>query len=233
MKIIGQTDIGQIREGNEDSLGYDLDRQIGVVADGMGGLNAGEVAAVQAVDAFLQAMPPLCTQQAMQSAIEAANTRVFDLARTHRAWQNMGTTLVACGLDSAANWVIGHVGDSRAYLLRDTTLQRLTKDHSVVQEMVDEGLMSPADARMATNRHIITRAIGLEAAVSVTLQELPSQPGDLVLLCSDGLSDAIADEAIGNLLTQRESMEGAAAQLVAAANRAGGVDNITVLLVSL
>ena len=238
MKFIGQTEIGQVREGNEDAFGHDALRQVGVLADGMGGLNAGEVASQQAVGAFLAALQPdddstaqYCNAFIMREAIVAANTKVYGLSLSNELWRNMGTTLVACALDGQGRWVLGHIGDSRAYLLRKRRLVTVTKDHSVVQEMIDQGILSEAEAVTAANRHIITRAVGLEASIEPEVKLLAAEAGDLMLLCSDGLSDMITLAAIEQILVQRESLEGAAAQLVAAANRAGGKDNITVLLI--
>lgn len=238
MKFIGQTDIGQVREGNEDAFGHDALRQVGVLADGMGGLNAGEIASQQAVDAFLAALEreddstaQYCNTQSMREAMVAANAKVHELSLTNQRWRNMGTTLVACALDGQGRWVLGHIGDSRAYLLREQQLAPVTKDHSVVQEMIDQGLLSEEEASTARNRHIITRAVGLEPKIDPEVQLLAAQTDDLMLLCSDGLSDMISFAAIEQILLQRESLQGAAAQLVAAANRAGGNDNISVLLI--
>ena len=238
MKFIGQTEIGQVREGNEDAFGHDALRQVGVLADGMGGLNAGEVASQHAVDAFLAALErdndstaQYCNAEIMREAMVAANAKVHGLSVSNQRWRNMGTTLVACALDGQGRWVLGHIGDSRAYLLREQQLSVVTKDHSVVQEMIDQGLMSEAEAATARNRHIITRAVGLEPNIEPEVQLLPAQADDLILLCSDGLSDMISSTAIQQILLQQESLAGAAAQLVAAANRAGGNDNITVLLI--
>lgn len=238
MKFIGQTEIGLVREGNEDAFGHDALRQVGVLADGMGGLNAGEVASQQAIDAFLLALQSnndntaqYCNGQIMRDAMLAANAKVYALSLSNQRWRNMGTTMVSCALDGQGRWVLGHVGDSRAYLLRGQTLSAVTKDHSVVQEMIDQGLLSEVEASTAKNRHIITRAVGLEPSIEPEIQLLPAQPNDLMLLCSDGLSDMISFAAIEQILLQRESLSGAAAQLVAAANRAGGNDNITVLLI--
>jgi len=238
VKFIGQTDIGQVREGNEDAFGHDKLRQVGVLADGMGGLNAGEVASQHAVDAFLSALhtgddstAQYCNAQIMRQAMDAANAKVHGLSNSNPRWRNMGTTLVACALDGQGHWVLGHIGDSRAYLLRERQLLPVTKDHSVVQEMIDQGTLSEAEAITASNRHIITRAVGLEAQITAEIRLLPAEAGDLILLCSDGLSDMISATAIEQILLQRESLVGAATQLVAAANRAGGNDNITVLLI--
>ena len=167
----------------------------------------------------------------MAGALCAANDKVFGLSIRQGELHNMGTTLVACALAADGGWVVGHVGDSRAYLLRERELMQMTRDHSVVQEMFEQGMLSAAEARVAANRHIITRAIGLQAEVEVDVRVLPSQPGDLMLLCSDGLSDMLDDRAILELLLGRESLSSAAAQLIASANRGwrygqhhGGVD---------
>ncbi|MFK7915506.1 MAG: Stp1/IreP family PP2C-type Ser/Thr phosphatase [Pseudomonadales bacterium] len=236
MKIVGATDLGQVRLGNEDSYGFDVARQVAVLADGMGGLNAGEVASAAAVQAFLEAIPEGCDGTAIERAAMEANRKVFEMSRDNAALGTMGTTLVACvGVPrsgaEAERWLFAHIGDSRAYMLRDGALDRVTRDHSVVQEMLDHGLLSESEALRAPNRHIITRAIGLEAQVLADVIELPREPGDLILLCSDGLSDMVTEPDIASILQDTESPSVAAEQLIAAANRAGGNDNISVVLI--
>ncbi|MGI9326823.1 MAG: protein phosphatase 2C domain-containing protein [Pseudomonadales bacterium] len=240
MKFVGATDLGQVRLGNEDAYGFDAGRRVAVLADGMGGLNAGEVASAAAVRAFLEAVPDQCDGVALKKAAMEANRKVFEMSRDNAALGTMGTTLVGCAaaegaVDDATSdlpiWLFVHIGDSRAYLLRDGQLERVTRDHSVVQEMLDHGLLSEFEARRAPNRHIITRAIGLEAQVIADIIELPRQSNDLILLCSDGLTDMVIESDISAILTDIESPDVAAEQLIAAANRAGGNDNISVVLI--
>ena len=232
VEIFGLTDVGAVREGNEDAFGHDASRGLAVLADGMGGLNAGEVASRLAVDEVLSRLTGASIEADVAAALVAANDKVFRLSRDQGAWHNMGTTLVVCAQNEAGEWVLGHVGDSRAYLLRDSELRQLTRDHSVVQEMLEQGMLTAQEARHAANRHIITRAIGLQAELECDVQTLSRRPGDLLLLCSDGLSDMIDDAHIAQILRDRESLEGAAAQLIASAYRGGGFDNITVVLMS-
>lgn len=240
MKFVGATDPGQVRLGNEDCYGIDAARRVAVLADGMGGLNAGEVASAAAVRAFLEAVPESCDAAALKQAAMEANRSVFEMSRDNAALGTMGTTLVACaashsggqdGRTTQHQWLFAHIGDSRAYLLRDGALERVTRDHSVVQEMLDHGLLSEQEAQRAPNRHIITRAIGLEAQVLADIIELPRQMNDLVLLCSDGLSDMVSESDIAAILSDTQSTDLAAEQLITAANRAGGNDNISVVLI--
>ena len=236
MRFVGSTDLGKVRSGNEDCYGFDARRRVAVLADGMGGLNAGEVASAAAVRAFLDEVPDPCDRDSLASAAKHANRTVYELSHTHPDTSLMGTTLVACvavGDDSAeeARWLFANIGDSRAYLLRDGDLIQVTRDHSVVQELTEQGLLTEAEARTAPNRHIITRAVGLEAEVEADIAELPRASGDLVLLCSDGLTDMLAEPVLHELLQQDDPLEQAADALVAAANQAGGVDNISVVLI--
>jgi protein phosphatase len=235
MKFVGATDLGQVRLGNEDSYGFDAGRRVAVLADGMGGLNAGEIASAAAVRAFLEAVPERMTGPDLEQAAMEANRKVFEMSRDNTALGTMGTTLVACAFaaqESGGQWLFAHIGDSRAYLLRSGELERVTRDHSVVQEMLDHGLLTETEAARAPNRHIITRAIGLEAQVTADIIELEQQPGDQILLCSDGLSDMVSEADMLAILTTAEAPSVAADQLIAAANRAGGNDNISVVLIS-
>lgn len=234
MNYVGATDPGQVRSKNEDCYGFDAARGVAVLADGMGGLNAGEIASAAAVRAFLAAIPENCDAAALAEAASQANHQVYQRSREQLGHGVMGTTLVACvaAHASGARWLFANVGDSRAYLLRDRLLRQVTRDHSVVQELTEQGLLTRAEARYAPNRHIITRAIGLEAAVVADVDEIDRQDGDVVLLCSDGLTDMLQESAITEILISAESPRIAADRLVAAANRAGGIDNISLVLIS-
>ena len=238
MRFVGVTDLGRVRTGNEDCYGFDARRRVAVLADGMGGLNAGEVASAAAVRAFLDAVPANCDETALAQAAREANLAVFELSNAHAETNLMGTTLVACvaaengaaGTDEDA-WLFANIGDSRAYLFRSGELSQVTRDHSVVQELTDQGLLTAAEARTAPNRHIITRAVGLEAVVDADIATVPRLAGDLVLLCSDGLTDMLTESSLSAILCADQTLEAAADALVEAANQAGGVDNISVVLI--
>lgn len=234
VEMVGLTDRGRLRARNEDCLAVDELLGVAVVADGMGGLQDGNVAsleAVHAVMAYLAASQTPLPADAVEGAIAAANERVLHLARSRGA--TMGTTAVVLALDRG-RCRIGHVGDSRAYRFRDGTLTLLTRDHSLVQEFVDRGVLTPEAARVSGSRHVVTRAIGLEAPVAADSAEFEPAPGDLLLLCTDGLWDMLEDDRIAALLDGcgpgRVELEHRARALVDAANEAGGVDNVTVVL---
>ncbi len=228
---IAKTDTGRQRRGNEDCV---LARPpVFVVADGMGGAQAGEVAAGIAVEAFAQGLTGSGTvEQRLASLAREANRRIFDIASTQRERAGMGTTLTAAYLDGS-QLVIAHVGDSRAYLFRDGSLTRLTQDHSLVDELVRRGKLTEEEAAEHPQRSIITRALGPEADVDVDTWTYPVRAGDLLLLCSDGLTSMISEERVGQILGRSEELEGAAQALINEANQAGGRDNITVVLVRL
>jgi serine/threonine protein phosphatase PrpC len=223
------TDTGRQRQANEDS--FLVREPLFVVADGMGGAQAGEVASMTAVQAFENGLPPGNLAEALQTSIGIANRTIHDQAHTDSSLAGMGTTITAAVLDQQSDSVvIGHVGDSRAYRLRDGILQRLTKDHSLVEEMRRRGQITEAQAEDHPQRSIITRALGPEPEVQVDIQSVPAAPGDLFLLCSDGLTTMLGDERIKELLAGSTSLDAAARALVDEANRAGGRDNITVVL---
>lgn len=207
-----------------------------MLADGMGGLDAGEVASRVAVERIMELLGEgLATRGAdpealITRAVETANLDVCNRGLDSRVV--MGTTVVAWMLTSEGQCFIAHVGDSRAYRLRQGTLKRLTTDHSMVQQMVDDGILGEAEALTAPNRNVITRALGLDAEVQVDVRSWVHMPGDLYLLCSDGLTDLIPEPEINQLLEDRLSdLSTAARELVGRANEAGGHDNISVLLI--
>jgi PPM family protein phosphatase len=221
-----KTDTGRQRNANEDS--YFARAPIFVVADGMGGARAGEVASKAAADAFERDMPEGPLEQGLRKVIEAANHEIHELARNDPSRSGMGTTLTAAVIDPAAEEVVlGHVGDSRAYRLRDGRLERLTRDHSLVEEMRRRGQLTDEQAEDHPQRSIITRALGPEPEVEVDLQTVPARAGDVFLLCSDGLTTMIGDDRIAEVLGGGGSMEDAVRILVDDANNAGGRDNIT------
>jgi PPM family protein phosphatase len=223
------TDTGRQRQANEDS--FLVREPLFVVADGMGGAQAGEVASMTAVQAFENGLPPGNPEEALQATIALANRTIHDQAHSDSSLAGMGTTITAAALNAQDEMVvIGHVGDSRAYRLRDGILQRLTKDHSLVEEMRRRGQITEAQAEDHPQRSIITRALGPEPEVQADIQSVPSAPGDLFLLCSDGLTTMLGDERIKELLIGSTSLDAATRALIDEANRAGGRDNITVVL---
>jgi serine/threonine protein phosphatase PrpC len=223
-----RTDTGRQRSANEDSLFTRA--PLFVVADGMGGAQAGEVASKTAAESFDRELPQAPPEQLLRETIEAANRAIHERARNDPDLAGMGTTITAAIVDPAAEEVaIGHVGDSRAYRLRGGKLERLTRDHSLVEEMRRKGQLTDAQAAEHPQRSIITRALGPEPEVEVDLQTVPAQAGDVFLICSDGLTTMLADEQIAQLLARATSMQSAVRALVDEANRAGGRDNITVV----
>ena len=222
------TDTGRQRSANEDSVF--VRAPVFVIADGMGGAQAGEVASKTSVEAFEGGLPEGPPERVLQQTIEGANRAIHRLARTDPNLNGMGTTTTAAILDPVAEEVaIGHVGDSRAYRLRRGKLERLTRDHSLVEEMRRKGQLTEAQAEDHPQRSIITRALGPEPEVEVDLQTVPAQAGDVFLICSDGLTSMLDDEHIERLLARATSMQNAVRALVDEANRAGGRDNISVI----
>jgi PPM family protein phosphatase len=223
-----RTDTGRQRNANEDA--FYVRPPIFVVADGMGGAQAGEVASSAAAKAFDRDLPDLPPERVLRETIESANREIHELAREDPSRAGMGTTITAAIVNAASEEVgIGHVGDSRAYRLRDGQLERLTRDHSLVEEMRRKGQITDAQAEEHPQRSIITRALGPEPEVDVDVQTVPASPGDVFLLCSDGLTTMISEEQIARILSGATSMEAAVRALVDEANRAGGRDNITAL----
>jgi protein phosphatase len=223
-----RTDTGRQRNANEDSLFTRA--PLFVVADGMGGAQAGEVASKTAAESFDRELPAGPPEQVLRETIELANRTIHERAGSDPDLAGMGTTITAAIVDLGAEEVaIGHVGDSRAYRLRGNKFERLTRDHSLVEEMRRKGQLTDAQAEDHPQRSIITRALGPEPEVEVDLQTVPAQAGDTFLICSDGLTTMLGDEQIGRLLARATSMSSAVRALVDEANRAGGRDNITVV----
>ena len=223
-----RTDTGRQRSENEDSLF--VRAPIFVVADGMGGAQAGEVASKAAAEAFDRDLPEAAPERFLRETIEAANRRIHELAQSDPSRAGMGTTITAAIVDAAAEEVaIGHVGDSRAYRLRRGRLEQLTRDHSLVEEMRRKGQITDAQAEEHPQRSIITRALGPEPEVEVDVQTVPAAPGDVFLLCSDGLTTMVSEERIAAALASGAALGEAVRTLVDEANGAGGRDNITAL----
>ena len=223
-----RTDVGRQRQANEDS--YLARSPLFVVADGMGGAQAGEVA-LTAIQAFQAGLPDGSPEESIERTIAVANHNIYEQAHADASLAGMGTTITVAAVDADTEQVyIGHVGDSRAYRLRDGIIQRLTRDHSLVEEMRRRGQITEEQAEDHPQRSIITRALGPEPEVQADLTAVPSEPGDVFLLCSDGLTTMISDEKISEILAGATSLDAAARTLVDEANRAGGRDNITVVI---
>lgn len=235
-----QTDAGRTRKNNEDSVVFDETTHLGVLADGMGGYNAGEVASGMATafirselvrwltEAGEQAQPGQ-VRRAIEICVHNANLSIFNSSAANPHYAGMGTTLVM-GVFRDDKLLLGHVGDSRCYRLRGNELAQITKDHSLLQEQIDAGLLTPAQAAVSPNRNLVTRAMGVENSVMLELHEYQVEPGDLYMMCSDGLSDMVADPTIATILQAGLPLPQMATELVAKANENGGRDNITVLL---
>lgn len=225
------SDTGRQRRANEDSL---LARApLFVVADGMGGAQAGEVASRIAVESFQPGLPESGEPElALAALARSANARIHELSSQHAEQAGMGTTLTAIfvGEEEVA---IAHVGDSRAYCLRDGELLRLTDDHSLVDELIRQGRLTPEEALEHPQRSVITRALGPEMSVEVDTRSFRARDGDVYLLCSDGLTTMLSEEQIAHVLLENPRLADAGRSLIAAANAAGGRDNITVVLVRL
>jgi protein phosphatase len=227
----GLTDVGRQRHTNEDRF-YEA-APLFAVADGMGGARAGEVASQIAVDEFAeQAGAGGSPEEKLATIVQSANRKIYDLSQSDESHAGMGTTVTAA-LVHDQEVSLGHVGDSRAYRFRDDELERLTEDHSLVEELMRMGKLSPEEAESDPRRSIITRALGPEPDVEVETCTYPAKDGDVYLLCSDGLTGMLPEERVAEILRARSSLEQAAQALVDDANARGGKDNITVLLFKL
>ena len=246
VEVAGKSDVGCVRTNNEDNFGYDSRYGIYVVCDGMGGQAAGEVASKMAVDTVLTyfresakngSYPPIGTQQeglseranALGSAIQLANEAIYEAATRHSTQSGMGSTIVAT-LVNGDFFAIGHAGDSRIYLVRKGAIQQLTKDHSLVMEQVRRGLLTMEEAQHSEMQNIIIRALGPEEKVQPDLDDMMAMPGDIVLLCCDGLIRHVTDDQILDIVQGTINLPLMADRLVEAARDGGGSDNITVLL---
>lgn len=231
MPLTALTDRGRLRPRNEDAVAVDEALGLAALADGMGGLADGDLASREAVAAALAWLKGRDDGglDALARAVQSANARVRALADERGAM--MGTTLELLALDGDGACRLAHVGDSRAYLWRDGRLGRLTRDDSLVQDLVDRGVMNADEAARSARRNVITRAVGLEAHVEPALMDVNLGREDVVLLCSDGLWDTLGDAGIAaRLVTLGDDLPRCAAALVASANAAGGADNIAVVL---
>ncbi|HYD76148.1 Stp1/IreP family PP2C-type Ser/Thr phosphatase [Ramlibacter sp.] len=235
-----RTDPGLARENNEDSVTYDEPTRLAILADGMGGYNAGEIASGMATTFIKSELGRWLTQagrhanskevrRAMEICVDNANRSIFNAANSNPQYSGMGTTLVV-GVFQDGRLLLGHIGDSRCYRQRGAELVQITKDHSLLQEQIDAGLITPEQAAVSTNKNLVTRALGVEDAVLLEVNEHRVEAGDIYLMCSDGLSDMVDDEGIARILTSDAPLDEKALQLVDAANANGGRDNISVLL---
>ncbi len=241
IQAAGRTDVGCVRSNNEDHFGYDLERGVFVVCDGMGGQAAGEVASRAAVDAVLDFMredktaqepgsPPESPGEKLAEAVRAANERVWRMSAQNPGFAGMGSTIVALLLNGG-NGSIAHVGDSRAYLIRDRNVRQLTDDHSLVMEQVRRGLISREQAERSEIQNIITRALGSRPYVEVDVQDVSPQSGDLLLLASDGLTRRVREPEMLAAIEESPNLDAACEGLIQLARQAGGEDNITCILV--
>lgn len=247
LELANVSDPGRKRPHNEDSAITDPELGLALVADGMGGYKAGEVASAIAAKVILDGVREARLKHHFQkqgrdgrneaadsalirTSIEAANRHIFDTAHNIPQCQGMGTTVVAA-LFAAGKVTIAHVGDSRIYRFRDGSLVQVTSDHSLVQELIDRGYFTPEEAQANTPKNLVTRALGIDETVQVDVQELETLPGDIFLLCSDGLNDMVNDEEIRLTLSKYSAnLLEAAHELVGRANAEGGKDNISVVL---
>lgn len=247
IEIVSQTSPGMVRSHNEDSVAQEAACGLVVLADGMGGYNAGEVASGIAVSVVateicqrLQDASPAERDDAtgdelgvllLRDNIRKANASIFQAAQSQPQYAGMGTTIVS-GLFYDNRVVVGHVGDSRMYRLRGETLETATRDHSLLQEQIDGGMISLEDARLSKNKNLVTRAVGIDAEVEPEIHVHDVQVGDIYLLCSDGLNDMVEDEDIqSTLYAMQGNLPLAAEQLIQMANDNGGRDNVSVILV--
>ncbi len=241
LEMASCTDPGRVREHNEDALACDAVAGVAVLADGMGGYAAGEVASGVAASQICADLARLKAEypsidaedlaQAMHDAIRRVNLQIHRAARIHAHYAGMGTTVVAAAI-TGSTLVLAHAGDSRAYLLRNGHLSRATRDHSLLQEQVDQGLLRESDAAARAVKNLVTRALGVDTAMKAELGMLQLEPGDRLLLCSDGLSDMLTDVAMENVLNAYgDALDPAARRLIQEANMAGGVDNISVIII--
>lgn len=228
------TDVGRVRQRNEDMADVSPKRGIYVLADGMGGHPAGNVASKTAVEALIAHLVGKGGTRdrpgKLREAVLMANRAVLHLAETDPSMHGMGTTVCVLWLSQARAY-LAHIGDSRIYVLRDGDFHQITRDHTVVRELIDRGELSEGSIEAQRIGHILTQAVGLELAVEPDLGMMPPKVGDLFVMCSDGLSDTVPDAAIADILKATPDLDAAAKALVDAALEAGGHDNVTVLLV--
>ncbi|MGB0721115.1 MAG: Stp1/IreP family PP2C-type Ser/Thr phosphatase [Gammaproteobacteria bacterium] len=248
IQVAGKSHTGQVRDHNEDFIDWDVDLGLIVLADGMGGAKAGEVASELAVKTTMDHMRAgidetgslenvaeggsyTAAGELLQTALATANTTVFNVSQSQPQYSGMGTTGVAV-LFHDNSLSIAYVGDSRLYRFREGELGQMTEDHTMINELVKRGFYTPEQARTAVNKNVLTRAIGVGDAVEIDVFEEPASAEDIYLFCSDGLSDMVEDEQIASILRDADgNIDAGVEALVQAANDNGGVDNVSVILV--
>jgi serine/threonine protein phosphatase PrpC len=240
MLMASQTDIGRVRLVNEDRAAVQSELNglsLAIVADGMGGHQAGDVASTMAVERIQEDLQSIHSEmsieeckQRLRQAIENANESIYDFASHRENYYGMGTTVVVT-VASQELLLIGHVGDSRAYKITSDSIVQLTEDHSLVNELVKSGQITPEEASQHPRRNWVLRALGTEPEIEVDIYEYPWKQGEIVLLCTDGLSGLLEDKTMWKLVKQATNLEAAAQQLIHSALDAGGDDNITVVLI--
>jgi len=245
--IQGQTDIGSVRDHNEDAISSDENIGLAVLADGMGGHRGGEMASAITVSTVIEIITERIKKTsagetdddtgysaesiAVHDAITQANKNVHDSSEANVQYRGMGTTVVVA-LFYDNRFTVAHVGDSRLYRLRDGELEQITRDHSLMQELIDRGFYTPEQARNSLNKNLVTRAIGIDAKVQIDIQEDVAMIDDIYLLCSDGVTDMIEDHLIQKaMIDYSDDLDKAAAEIIRLSNEHGGKDNISALLV--
>ena len=248
LNIAGRSDTGRVRSHNEDFIANDPEIGLVILADGMGGYKGGEIASAMAVKTVIEdlksVIPTLVPGEmdeetgysheslAARQSIIKANEAIHTISQSQAQYQGMGTTVVL-GIFHNNHITIAHVGDSRMYRYREDKLEQVTVDHTLLQELIDRGFYSPEEARESQNKNLVTRALGIETSVAVDIHEDIVLPGDIYLLCSDGLNDMIDDEKIAIIIKSfRDNLELLADQLIMHANENGGKDNVSVILVT-
>jgi len=240
LEVVSRSDAGTVRSHNEDAIYLNPACGLAILADGMGGYNAGEVASGMVTTQLGGELEKLLTRQApslpdrpamLATEIARVNHAVYQAAQSQAQYAGMGTTLVMAVFHDNA-MTVAHIGDSRLYRLRGEAFQQITRDHSLLQEQIDSGLLTPQQARLSQNKNLVTRAVGVDPQVEPEIHEHATLPGDIYLFCSDGLNDMVEDEEIGMALRMlAANLELAATQLVQMANDNGGRDNVSVILV--
>lgn len=237
---VGLTDVGRVRSINQDSFHLIKDKNISIVADGMGGHAAGDQAskiAVKTITEILEAYDfqdgdgesGMSIEELVRYALQEANEQILLASLSNQHLQGMGTTAIVA-VESQGKLYLGHVGDSRTYLVRNQKISQITEDHSVVQQLVKAGAISEAEAEVHPYKNVITRCLGMQANVEPDTLEMVLEPGDRILMCSDGLSNMVSDATMEQLINDTESPEETCQKLIDLANENGGTDNITAVL---
>ena len=247
LEIASHSDPGMVRSHNEDSIAADASKGLVVLADGMGGYNAGEVASGMATTVLVTELQHLLderspheidaetglplAQRLLREQIAKTNASIYQASQSQPQYAGMGTTLVVA-LFYDNRMTVAHIGDSRLYRLRGDEFKQITRDHSLLQEQIDSGMITPEQAKMSQNKNLVTRALGIDPTVDPEIHDYETQPEDIYLLCSDGLCDMVSDEDVGMVLqTLSSNLKLCAEHLVQMANDNGGRDNVSVILV--